>query len=396
MKNQVLLRKWLLPGLAAVFILSLVYGQTAGPVKPVGKAPLETGWKTQTITDGIMHPWSAVWLPDGETILITEREGRLRVFEKGRLHPDPVAGLPEILPVGQGGLLDIVLHPDFARNRYLYFTASTGTPQANRTTLFRARISSDLRSLTEVTNLFQVSQDKKSGQHFGSRLLWLKDGSLLLSIGDGGNPPLRLEGKLIRENAQNLSSHLGKILRLDEDGRPLKDNPYYMDKDPSTDPYIYSYGHRNIQGLALHPATGEVWASEHGARGGDELNIIRKGMNYGWPLATYSVEYSGQSISALTSLRGAADPAAVWTPCIAPSGLIFYTGGDFPQWRGDLFSGGLVLKQIRRLDMEKGRIIGQTTFQFDERIRWVGQGPDGGLYVLTDEIDGRLFRIIPQ
>jgi glucose/arabinose dehydrogenase len=371
-------------------------GPPEGPVDPVGETPLETGWKAVTVTGGLMRPWSAVWLPDGKTMLVTEREGQLRVVRDGDLRMDPVKGVPDVLPLGQGGLLDIALHPDFTENRRVYMTCSTGQRQANRTTLVRGRINGALTELTEVTPLFQVSQAKEGGQHFGSRLLWLDDGTLLMSIGDGGNPPLQLDGRLIRENAQDLSSHLGKILRLDEDGRPPADNPFAEDGDPGTDPFIWSYGHRNIQGLTIHPQSRAVWATEHGARGGDELNLIRRGQNYGWPKATYSVEYFGPRISRHTTLAGAVDPRVVWTPCIAPSGLVFYTGPEFPQWQGDLLAGGLVLRQIRRIDFENGQTAGQTTLQFEDRIRWVGQGPDGGIYVLTDEVDGRLLRIVPQ
>ncbi len=367
-----------------------------GPVDPTGKTPLETGWKAVTITGGLMRPWSAVWLPDGRTLLVTEREGRLRVVRDGELRTDAVKGLPDVLPLDQGGLLDIALHPDFTKNRRVYMTYSAGRRQANRTTLARGRINEEHTELTEVETLFQVSQAKQGGQHFGSRLLWLDDGTLLMSIGDGGNPPLQLDGRLIRLNAQELSSHLGKVLRLDEDGKPPADNPFVDDGDPRTDPYIWTYGHRNIQGLAIHPESRAVWATEHGARGGDELNLLRKGQNYGWPEATYSVEYFGPRISETTTLDGAMNPAVVWTPCIAPSGLLFYTGPEFPRWKGDLLAGGLVLRQIRRIDFENGKIVGQTTFQFEDRIRWVGQGPDGGIYVLTDEVDGKLLRIVPQ
>jgi glucose/arabinose dehydrogenase len=343
-----------------------------------------------------MHPWSAAWLPDGKTLLVTEREGGLRVVRDGKLRSEAVAGVPEVLPLGQGGLMDIALHPDFPKNRWVYITYSAGHPRSNKTTLARGRINESLTELAEVKTLFQVSQAKEGGQHFGSRLLWLDDGTLLMSIGDGGNPPLKLDGRLVRLNAQDLSSHLGKTLRLDQNGKPPADNPFAEDDDPRTAPHIWTYGHRNIQGLALHPESRAVWATEHGARGGDELNILRKGQNYGWPKATYSVEYFGPRISETTTLAGMTDPVAVWTPCIAPSGLVFYTGPEFPRWQGDLLAGGLVLRQIRRIDLENGEIVGQTTFQFEDRIRWIGQGPDGGIHVLTDEIDGRLLRIVPQ
>lgn len=365
-----------------------------GPVEPVGEAPLQAGWKAITVTGGLMRPWAAVWLPDGRNLLVTEREGSLRVIRNGALRLDPVEGVPEVLPLGQGGLLDIALHPDFAENRWVYLTYSAGQKEANRTVLARGKLDKDLTRLTDVQTLFEVSQAKPGGQHFGSRLLWLDDGSLLMSIGDGGNPPTKLKGRMIREYAQDVSSHLGKVVRLTADGTPAPDNPHAA--NASVDPAVWTWGHRNIQGMALHPETKKVWATEHGARGGDELNLLQAGKNYGWPKATYSVEYFGPRISESTTLEGAVDPVVVWTPCIAPSGLVFYTGPEFPDWQGDLFAGGLVLRQIRRIDFNEGKIVGQTTLQFDDRIRWVGQGPEGGLYALTDEIDGRLLRIVPQ
>lgn len=368
----------------------------SGPVKPTGETPLEEGWRTVTVTGGLAHPWAMTWLPDGETILVTEREGRLRVIDNGQLRLDPVEGLPEILAVGQGGLMDVALHPKFSDNRLIYFTYTSGSPNANRTSLGRARISEDLTRLSNVKELFRVSQDKRGGQHFGSRILWLGDGTFLMSIGDGGNPPVKLEGEYIRQNAQDLSSHLGKTLRMDEDGKPLPDNPFAKDDDPNTLPRIWTYGHRNIQGLAKHPETGAVWATEHGARGGDELNKLEPGKNYGWPKATYSREYFGPRISERTTLPGAVDPEIVWTPCIAPSGLTFYTGSDFPDWQGDLFAGGLVLEEIRLVHFKDKKITDETTLQFDDRVRDVRQGPDGKLYVLTDEQDGRLLRIVPN
>jgi len=393
MKTQ----RWLVTTLLAALAAVACGAQPpAGPVEPTGQTPKEAGWKAVTITGGLMHPWSAVWLPDGKTMLVTEREGRLRVIEDGKLRMDVVEGLPDIIAIGQGGLLDLTLHPEFATNRTLYFTYVSGERNANRTTLAKATINDDLTKLENVEDIFKVSPAKRGGQHFGSRLLWLEDGTMLMSLGDGGNPPLKLDGELIRKNAQKLSSHLGKMIRLDENGDPPADNPFAGDDDPATDPYIWTYGHRNIQGLAMHPQTGEIWATEHGARGGDELNVIKKGENYGWPEATYSREYFGPRISEKTTLKGARQPKVVWTPSIAPSGLTFYTGTKFKDWRGDLLAGGLVLRQIRRIDFEDDKIVGQTTLQFPDRIRWVEMGPDGELYVLTDAIDGKLLRLEPK
>ncbi|MEM9662465.1 MAG: PQQ-dependent sugar dehydrogenase [Planctomycetota bacterium] len=395
------IRQSLVSGRSAAMVVGVVAAaglascsQPEGPVTPTGETALETGWTMTEISIGLMKPWGAAWLPDGETILVTEKEGRLRVIENGQLRGTVVKGVPEdVYASGQGGLMDIQLHPEFEDNRLVYMTLSTGTRQANRTELIRGRLNADLSALEDVERLFKVSSDKQGGQHFGSRILWLDDGTLLMSIGDGGNPPTELDGEFIRNKALDTTSHLGKVLRMDADGNPVDGAPFAGE---GADPLVYSFGHRNIQGMAIRPGTDEVWASEHGARGGDELNVITAGANYGWPEVTYSIEYWGPKISDETEREGTVQPEVVWTPCIAPSGLTFYTGDAFPEWQGDLFAGGLVLRQIRRVDLEDGDIVGETTLQFEDRIRWVGMGPDGGLYVLTDEIDGGLYRIDPD
>ncbi|MEL6498871.1 MAG: PQQ-dependent sugar dehydrogenase [Planctomycetota bacterium] len=395
------IRQSLVSGRSAAMVVGVVaaaglasWSQPEGPVTPTGETALETGWTMTEISIGLMKPWGAAWLPDGETILVTEKEGRLRVIENGQLRGTVVKGVPEdVYASGQGGLMDIQLHPEFEDNRLVYMTLSTGTRQANRTELIRGRLNADLSALEDVERLFKVSSDKQGGQHFGSRILWLDDGTLLMSIGDGGNPPTELDGEFIRNKALDTTSHLGKVLRMDADGNPVDGAPFAGE---GADPLVYSFGHRNIQGMAIRPGTDEVWASEHGARGGDELNVITAGANYGWPEVTYSIEYWGPKISDETEREGTVQPEVVWTPCIAPSGLTFYTGDAFPEWQGDLFAGGLVLRQIRRVDLEDGDIVGETTLQFEDRIRWVGMGPDGGLYVLTDEIDGGLYRIDPD
>ena len=340
---------------------------------------------------GLEHPWSIAWLPDGSA-LITERPGRLRILRDGVLDPRPVGGVPRVLARGQGGLLDVLPHPDFAANRLIYLTYVTGTQDANRTTLARARF--DGARLEHLEVIFQNADAKSGGQHFGSRLLWLPDGSLLMSIGDGGNPPLSFDGDNIRDQAQRLGTHFGKILRLREDGRPAPDNPFAQ--QPGARPEIYTYGHRNIQGLALDPVSGRVWANEHGSRGGDELNLIEAGRNYGWPAVTYSLEYWGPRVSDETSRPGIAEPTVVWTPSKAPSGLAFYTGDRYPQWRGDLFSGALKFGQVRRIDLDGVKVVGEQKLTIGRRVRDVRQGPDGYLYVLTDEPKGVLLRILAE
>ncbi|MBE5230459.1 MAG: PQQ-dependent sugar dehydrogenase [Microcystis aeruginosa PMC 728.11] len=344
-------------------------------------------WQKVTVIEGLEHPWSMVWLPNGE-ILITERPGRLRVVREGKLDPKAIAGVPEVFAVGQGGLLDVAIHPQFAQNRWIYLTYAHGDREANRTRVARAVY--DGTSLRDVRVIFEVSQAKTGSQHFGSRLLWLPDGTLLVAIGDGGNPPLQLAGDLIRKQSQNLQSHLGKIIRINDDGSLPKDNPFAGSK-------IWSYGHRNIQGISFDPMTRRVWATEHGAKGGDELNLIEKGKNYGWPVVSASQEYgTNNPVSGERYRPGLIDPKTIWTPAIAPSGLVFYTGNRFPNWQGNLFAGGLVSRDIRRLEMDKsGEIINQEAIPIGQRVRDVRQSPDGFLYLLTDEGNGQLIRLEP-
>jgi glucose/arabinose dehydrogenase len=369
----------------------LAQGKIEGPVEPVAAAPAAEGWKATPVVEGLERPWGMVFLPDGETMLISEKPGRLRLFRDGQLVSEPIAGLPKIFARGQGGLMDVSLHPSFADTRWVYFTYSAGTSSENHTQMARGTLSDDMTRLNDVEVLFEVNKLKEGGQHFGSRIEWLPDDTMLLSIGDGGNPPIEVNGKLARFHAQDLQSHLGKILRLDENGRPAPANPFMSDTDNAG--AIYTYGHRNVQGISIHPETGDIWATEHGARGGDELNLIEAGNNYGWPIVTYSYEYFGPRISQDTTMPEAEDPKVVWTPCIAPSGLAFYTGDAIGDWTGDLFAGGLVLKQIRRIKFEDGQPTTQETLQFPSRIRDVVNGPDGHLYVLTDEKNGQVLRI---
>lgn len=361
-----------------------------GPATVSGEVPEAQGWRTEVVAEGLVHPWGIAWLPDGAA-LVTERPGRLRLIRDGRLDPQPVAGVPAVLAEGQGGLLDVALHPRFAENRLVYLTLSVGTPEANRTALARGRLEG--HTLRDPGIIFQNADAKSGGQHFGSRLLWLPDGSLLMSIGDGGNPPLSFAGANIRDQAQNPATHFGSILRLRDDGSPHPDNPF--GRQPGARPELWSIGHRNVQGLALDPASGRVWANEHGSRGGDELNLVEGGGNYGWPVVTYSNEYWGPPVSAETSRPGIAEPVLVWTPSKAPSGLAVYTGDRYPGWKGNLFSGALKFQQIRRLVVDGTRVAGEEKLTIGRRVRDVRQGPDGYLYVLTDEPKGQLLRILP-
>jgi aldose sugar dehydrogenase len=358
------------------------------PTQPIAAA---VGFRQTVVLRDLERPWSMAWLPDG-AMLITEKVGRLRLVQDGKLQPEPIAGLPEVFSGGQGGLMDVSLHPQFATNRLIYLTYAHGNNAANRTRVARAKF--DGKALTDLKVIFEVAQTKSDGQHFGSRIAWLADGTMLIAIGDGGNPPTELDGKLIRFQAQNRRSHLGKILRLKDDGSVPQDNPLVGQKD--VDIKIWSYGHRNIQGLVVEPKTQRIWASEHGSKGGDELNAITAGQNYGWPLVTHSEEYTGGEISPDRSRPGMADPKVVWTPAIAPSGLAFYDGDRLSAWRGDLFAGGLVGKQVRRIDLdEAGQVMGEEKIAIGQRVRDIRQSPDGLLYILTDETNGQLIRLEP-
>lgn len=359
--------------------------------QPANQTAAAPNFRQATVLTGLEHPWSLAWLPDG-AMLITERPGRLRIARNGVLDPTPIAGVPPVLAAGQGGLMEVSLHPRFAENRLVYLTYSYGTGSANRTRLARARL--DGKTLRDVQVIFEVAQSKSGTQHFGSRIVWLPDGTMLLAIGDGGNPPISLNGELIRRQAQNLRSHLGKIVRLNDDGSVPRDNPFA--KPGQSTPAIWSYGHRNIQGLVFDSTTQRVWATEHGSRGGDEVNLIQAGQNYGWPVVTHGREYSGGEISQERSRPGMIDPKVVWTPSIAPSGLAIYTGDRFPQWKGDLFAGALVFQEVRRIDLDpSGKVLGQQAIPIGQRVRDVRQGPDGLLYVLTDSPKGRLIRFDP-
>ncbi|MEM7594436.1 MAG: PQQ-dependent sugar dehydrogenase [Cyanobacteria bacterium P01_A01_bin.83] len=345
-----------------------------------------------TIVEGLERPWGMAWLPDS-SILITERPGRLRIVRNGQLDLQPISGVPEVFAVNHGGLLDIALHPDFEQNRLVYFTYSQGSNQANHTRVARATF--DGTSLQNWSDIFAVNLKKPEGQHFGSRIVWLADKTMLVAFGDGGNPPLQLNGDLIRKQAQNLDSHLGAVVRINDDGSIPQDNPVFDSANVA--PGIWSYGHRNIQGMTINPLTNRVWSTEHGSKGGDELNLMQPGQNYGWPEVSYSDEYTGGRVAEVSSRPDIPEPKVVWTPSIAPSGLAVYYSDRFSQWQGDLFAGGLVSRDVRRLDLDQaGNIVKEESIPIGQRVRDVRQSPDGGLYVLTDEQNGQLIRIDPK
>lgn len=363
-----------------------------GPVPHSGEAPEAAGWEIEVVLSGLEHPWSMAWLPGGEMdMLVTERPGRLRMIQNGELQPRTISGLPQIFVSGQGGLLDISLHPNFEDNRLVYLVYSSGDDDANRTTVGRGELEGfELKNFREI---FRVSDDKSGDQHFGSRMLWLSENTFLLTVGDGGNYKWH-DGGWIREQAQRPDSHFGKVLKLTDEGEPAPDAPFIDDENAL--PEIWSLGHRNIQGMARDSESGRIWANEHGSRGGDELNLLKPGANYGWPVVTYSLEYHYLRISRKTTKPGMEDPKVVWTPAQAPSGLTFYTGDAFPDWQGDLFSGGLQGEQVRRIMLDGETVTGEESIPIGQRVRDVKQGPDGFLYVLTDHEEGQLIRIVPS
>lgn len=354
----------------------------------------QVNYRLVPVVSGLEHPWSIAWLPD-QTMLITERPGRLRTVRNGVLDPTAVGGVPAVFASGQGGLMDVSIHPQFAKNRLIYLTYAYGDDTANRVRLARAVF--DGKNLKNLQVIFEVTPIKPGSQHFGSRIVWLPDRTLLLAIGDGGNPPLQIEGELPRFQAQNLRSHLGKVLRLKDDGSVPRDNPFVTAANTAS--AIWSYGHRNIQGMTFDPASNRIWATEHGSSGGDELNLVQKGKNYGWPLATASKEYGfpNRDISPNKSLPGMENPKLVWTSAIAPSGLTTYSGKRFPQWQKNLFAGGLVDQAVRRIELDaNGKVLNQERISIGARVRDVRQGPDDLLYILTDKSDGQLIRLEPE
>jgi len=379
----------------SVVALSTLLAATvrAQAIETSGEPPKAKGWRAETVVSGLPQPWGMAWLADGR-ILVTGKEGTLHMVDGKRMVAVPVEGLPELFASGQGGLLDIAVHPaDKGANARVYMTMSSGTSSANRTVLVQGVF--DGKRVHGVKTIFTASPAKSGGQHFGSRIVFLKDGTLLMSIGDGGNPPQRVGNMLARDQAQNLGSHNGSILRLTSEGKPAPGNP--LAGRQGALPELWSIGHRNIQGIAVDPQSGRVWASEHGPRGGDEINLIEGGKNYGWPLQSYGADYSSREPVGTRNVPGMEQPLVAWVPSPAPSGLVYYTGKAFPQWQGSLLSGGLASKDIRRIAFDaQGKVIKQEQLDIGKRVRDVRQGPDGHLYALTDEAKGSLLRIVPQ
>jgi len=353
----------------------------SGVADTVVKSELQD-FRVETVVTGLDHPWGMAFLPDGG-ILVTERAGTLRVVRAGKLSA-PVTGLPLIEEWGQGGLLDVALHPDYTRNKLVYLSYAGVEDGKAGTEVLYGRF--DGQRLHDTKVIFKALPKRSAHQHFGSRLLFHPDGTLYVSLGERG----------AKEQAQNLSNHLGTIVRIMPDGKIPQDNPFVVRGDAR--PEIYTYGNRNVQGLALRPGTNQVWAHEHGPQGGDEVNLIRAGVNYGWPVITYGVNYgTGTKIGEGTHKAGMEQPKLKWVPSIAPSGMTFYDGDKFPKWRGSLFVGALKFELLVRLTLDGDEIVGEERMLEHKlgRIRDVRQGPDGYLYLLTDESDGGLYRLVP-
>ncbi len=360
-------------------------GQSSAPA--VQDLPVPTSnpaFAVATVTTGLANPWSLAFLPDG-SMLVTERLGSLRhISSTGALDPNPVAGVPEVVAQGQGGLLDVIVDPEFEQNQLIYLSyAAAGTGGAG-TRVARARLTE--QGLETLTILLDMDRKTNTDVHFGSRLTFGADGFLYVGTGDRGD----------RDRAQDLNDVAGKVLRIDPTGGIPADNPFVS--QPEALAAVYSWGHRNIQGIATHPDTGEVWAHEHGPRGGDEVNRLAAGLNYGWPLITHGREYSGSQVGqGISTQAGLEQPVVHWTPSVAPSGMAFYTGDAFPDWKGDLFVGALAGQHLARLQMEGERVIGHERLLDQQvgRIRDVRTGPDGFLYLLTDDPNGSLLRLEP-
>ncbi len=333
------------------------------------------------VTGGLANPWGMAFLPGGG-MLITERGGDLFRYRNGTL--EEISGVPEVAATGQGGLLDVALHPGFETNRYVYFTYSSRYGGGAGTALGRGRLTGS--RLSQVEELFRINRPTNGGRHFGSRFVFGPDGYIYLSVGDRG----------ARDRAQDTGDHAGSVLRLTDEGKIPPGNPYRSDADALDE--LYTIGHRNIQGMAVHPETGEIWTHEHGPQGGDEINRLEGGKNYGWPVISYGAEYGSGTPVGPNKAPGLEQPLLHWTPSIAPSGMSFYTGRHFPGWEGDLFVGALAGRHLRRVRIRNDRVVEQEVLLSGVigRIRDVRLGPDGKLYILTDERNGGLYRLDPK
>jgi glucose/arabinose dehydrogenase len=367
-------------------VLAWTYYSNGYARDPAPLARADT-YRTVTVAEGLSFPWSLAFLPENKGFLVTERGGRLLHISPDGQTKTEMTGLPDIFVSGQAGLFDIALSPSFAKNKQVFLAFAEGTAEENNTALARATLDLDKKRLKNLRIIFRATPKVKGNAHYGGRILFAPDGTLFLTLGDRFS---------YRDQAQTTVNHLGTIVRLLADGGIPKDNPFTDDKHSK--PEIYTFGNRNVQGIALQPGTDKIWAHEHGPRGGDEVNILKAGANYGWPVVTFGREYSGLEITDKTSAPGMEDSVIHWVPSIAPSGMAFYHGDKFPEWKGDLFVGALAGQHLRHLKVEGDKITHQAMMlkPMEERIRDVRSGPDGYLYILTDSPDGRLIRIEPK
>jgi glucose/arabinose dehydrogenase len=362
-------------------------GQTRAP-----EVSADVAYEVVTVAEGLDKPWAIAFLPDGR-MLVTEKPGRLRIVTQEGQLSEPVSGLPEVDARDQGGLLDVVLDPDYAQNKLIYWSyAEPRGNGTNSTAVARGRLVEDGASarVTDVQVIFQQNPAMDSTKHYGNRLVFDREGHLLIGLGERSIMAGRVQ-------AQDVNSALGKVVRINRDGSIPADNPF-VGQD-GVRPEIFASGVRNVQAAALHPETGQLWEIEHGARGGDELNIIEAGKNYGWPTIAYGLEYSGQPIGeGLTAKDGLEQPVYYWDPVIGPSGMIFYQGDLFPAWKDSLFVGALRDKQLVRLTLDGDRVTGEDRLLTDlnARIREVEQGPDGAIYVATDSAEGKILKLVPK
>lgn len=341
-------------------------------------------YEAKVIADGLQKPWGIAVLPDGR-LIITEKGGTLRIATTAGQLSEPITGVPPVLDAAQGGLLGITLDPDFSTNRMLYWVFSEGTKESNLTAVAKGKLSADEKRIENATVIYRATPAHGSTLHYGGRILVDKTGNLLVSTGERSD----LE---TRPQAQQLNSALGKIIRITKDGKPAPGNPFIGRSDAR--PEIYSYGHRNVQNLAFHPETGDLWEAEFGPRGGDELNLIQAGKNYGWPTITYGIEYSGEKVGeGITQKEGLEQPVYYWDPVLSPTGMSFYSGDSLAEWKNNLFIPGTNSNHIARIVLQNNKVVGEERLLASEgqRFRAIIQGKDAALYVITDE--GRLYRI---
>jgi glucose/arabinose dehydrogenase len=350
----------------------------------IGAVVTRTPYEGKVLTSSLKRPWGIAAMPDGRFV-ITELEGKMRIVTASGTVGEPITGVPEVFASGQGGLLGICLDPAFSSNKMIYWAFAQSIDGESLTSLAKGKLSADEKSLENVTVIYQAKPAYKGSLHFGGRVLIAKDGNLFLSTGERSD-------KVTRPQAQDLNSGLGKVIRITKDGKPAAGNPFAGTADAR--PEVYSYGHRNVQGLTLHPQTGDLWETEFGPRGGDEVNRVEAGKNYGWPTITYGIEYGGAKIGdAIQQKAGLEQPVYYWDPSISPSGITFYTGKQIAEWKNNLFVSSLSGMHVCRLVIENNKVTGEERLLVDEsqRFRDITEGPDGALYAITD--GGRLYRI---